>query len=384
MGREQVALFKCHAYDTELILSVFKRSLDAIHFDLEGLEGKKVLLKPNMLGAYPPEMGITTHPVFLEAAIILFKEAGCEISVGDSANGIFSIDSVWEKTGIRDVCKKYNVKETVFEKEGGVLTEGILIAKPVLDADIVVNLPRFKTHGLTILTVATKNLYGCVPGLQKTKYHRENIDKMAFAKLLVRIANIVRPSINLVDGIVAMDGNGPSAGRIIKTNFIVVGENYLLVDVVCSKLAGLPPSHLDVLIAAKNMGLWDGSENIEIVGEKLADCIPKDFNLPTTYTKGMRDWWISKFVVDKIWGGISIKPKVDKKKCIHCWLCAGACPSNAIEFVEGEFPKMDYKKCFECYCCHEVCPQRAINLRESLGIKMGRYLGERRIKKRYI
>jgi len=340
-----------------------------------------------MLGAYPPEMGITTHPSFLEAAIILFKEFGATIWVGDSANGIFPIDQVWERTGIREICRKYNVVEKVFEREGGVLKSGVFIAKPVLEADLIVNLPRFKTHGLTVLTIAAKNLYGCVPGLQKTRYHQKALDRTEFAKIVVRVAEIAKPALNLVVGIIAMEGNGPSAGRLIPMNLVLAGTNHHAVDSVCADLVGLDPKDVDTIEAAAKLGLWDPSSRITIVGDAMDNCRPESFSLPKTFTKGMRDWWISLFVIDKIWNGITIKPKINKKMCQRCGLCVKACPVNAIRapeelVLEGPVPKVVNKLCMECYCCHEICPYKAIDLNESLGVKIGRFLGERRIKRR--
>jgi len=381
-----VALIKCQDYNLVNILDAFRKALALLEFDNKILEGKKVLLKPNMLGAYPPELGITTHPIFLEAAIILFQEFGSIIWVGDSANGIFPIDQVWERTGIREVCRRHNVIEKVFEKEGAILKDGIFIAKPVLEADFIVNLPRFKTHGLTVLTVATKNLYGCIPGLIKTRYHKSALNRLEFSKIVVRAAEIAKPGLNLVDGISAMDGNGPSAGRLIPMNVIICGTNHHAVDSVCAKLVGLDPNDIDTIEGAISLNLWNPESEIIIRGEDIVECRPKSFNLPKTFTKGMRDWWISRLVIEKIWNGISIKPKINKNACQRCGLCAKACPVSAIKTPKemiptGPPPQVVNKICIECYCCHEICPYKAIDLNESIGVKIGRFLGERRIKK---
>jgi uncharacterized protein (DUF362 family) len=251
-----VGLFRCPDYDVAALLKTFGNALSLIGFDAKSVRDRTCLLKPNMLGAYPPQMGVTTHPSFLEAAIILFKDLGCKVWVGDSANGIFPIDCVWERTGIREVCERQDVVQKVFEREGGTMIGGVFIAKPALEADFIVNLPRFKTHGLTVLTVATKNLYGYVPGLMKTRYHRENIDRRRFARLIVKIAETARPALNLVDAIIAMDGNGPSSGRLIKMGTVIAGTNHHAVDTVCAKLIGLDPVSVDTIEAANLIGKW--------------------------------------------------------------------------------------------------------------------------------
>jgi len=385
---QSVAIFRCNKHELKLIVNTLVSSIKSINFDTSSLRGKTVLLKPNMLGAYPPKMGITTHPLFVEAVIILFKEYGCKVWLGDSPNGIFPIDLVWERTGIREICKRHNVTEKVFEREGSVVKNGLHIAKPLVEVDLVVNLPKFKTHGLTILTLATKNLYGCIPGLVKTSYHRKYRGNERFAEMLVRIAGTVSPKLTLIDGIVGMDGNGPSAGRLIKLGLIIAGTDVFHTDAVCSSLVGLNPLNLDTLVAAKKLNLWNENDETIVTGINPHENIIKDFNLPSTYTKGMRDWWISKFVIKRIWGGISIKPKVNQKKCKRCGLCIKSCPVKAIEGKQSgsdeklkEPPKIITKKCIECYCCHEICPYKAIDLNQSLFIKIGRMLGERRIKK---
>ncbi len=402
---ETVGIFRCENYDVEPLVGILKDAATAVGFNTGSIRGKTLLLKPNMLGAYPPEMGITSHPNFVEAAIILFKGLGAKVCVGDSANGIFEIDSVWERTGIRGVCKRHGVEEKVFEREGSQIVDGLLIARPVLEADVVVNLPRFKTHGLTVLTIAAKNLYGCVPGLQKTRYHQKATDRLEFAKLVVRIAEIAKPALNLVDGILAMEGNGPSAGRLVPLNAVVSGTNHHAVDTVCAKIICLDPKHVDTIEAAVSLGLWDPETKIAVAGKTPEDVRPATFDLPATFTKGMRDWWISLFVINRIWGGISIKPKVNEKKCQRCGLCVKACPVDAIitekaasvhaELVEAQAvhpstcsgqtlaraPHVLIKNCVQCYCCHEICPYQAIDLNESLGVRIGRFLGERRIRK---
>lgn len=380
MGHK-VSILRSNEYEIDSLLKIFRESLRLIDFDVTSLKDKKILIKPNMLGAYPPDMGVTTHPIFVEAAIILFKELGCEVWVGDSPNGIFPIDSVWERTGIHEVCKRQGVTEKVFEREGSVIRDGILISKPVLEADAVVNLPKFKTHGLTVLTVAVKNLYGCVTGLKKTRYHKDIQDRIEFAKLLVRINQIVKPTLTIVDGIVGMDGNGPSAGRLVDLNMVLTGTNCHKVDEICADLVGLNPTDVDTLLAAQLLNVWSDAETIQTVGESINSCRPADFILPKTFTKGMRDWWISRVVIDCIWGGIHIKPKINKTKCQRCGLCVKSCPVEAIHEAEKKPPKIINAKCVECYCCHEICPHKAIDLNESLWIRIGRFIGERRIRK---
>lgn len=366
-------------YEISSLRPALLRAIDLAGFDLESVSGKKVLLKPNMLGAYPPEMGVTTHPSFVEAVAGIFREAGAIVSLGDSPNGIYALDRVWNVTGLRNVCRVAAIAETRFEASGSVEKNGIRIARAIFDADMVVNLPKFKTHGLTILTLAVKNLFGCVNGMQKTIYHRQLNDSLEFAELLVRVADAVRPALTLVDGIVAMEGDGPSSGRLTNLGIVVAGTDVHAVDAACCRIVGLEPSNLDTLAAARKLGSWDDKLPVEIVGDKIK-C--QGFKLPATYTRGMRDWWISRFVLSLIWSGVSAKPVINSKICEKCFNCLKACPIGAITKIEdGAPPVIDLKKCIQCFCCHEVCPYKSIYIRQSLLVRIANLLNKFRTKK---
>lgn len=324
-------------------------------------------------------MGITTHPEFVAAVGRIFKAAGASVAAGDSPNGVYHTDEVWERTGIRAICKREGFDENIFEASGSEKRDGLMIARSVLDADIVINLPKFKTHGLTILTLAAKNLYGCINGMQKTALHRECGDVNAFAEVVARVAGIVRPALTIIDGIVAMDGNGPSAGNLLDFGVIVAGTDVHAVDAACCRFIGLDPAELDTLAAAARLGLWDMGAQVDTTGDALDTLTPAQFTLPSTYTKGMRDWWISRFVIGRIWSSMRAKPVIDEKQCRRCLLCIDACPVAAIDQAEStSAPVIDDNACIECFCCHEICPHRAIKLKRSTALRLARWLSSRR------
>ncbi|MFH0800342.1 MAG: DUF362 domain-containing protein [Pseudomonadota bacterium] len=378
----RVAMIAQPGYDERTLVPAIVRAIGSVGFDLDSVRGRRVLLKPNMLGAYLPSMGVTTNPAFVSAAAKIFCGAGAIVSIGDSPNGIFPIDKVWEVTGMREVCRASGAAELHFEATGSVRKDGLKIARAAFDTDVVVNLPKFKTHGLTILSLAAKNLFGCVNGMQKTAHHRECQTREEFGRLVARIAGAVNPPLTLIDGIVAMEGNGPSAGELMDLGVIVAGTDVHAVDAACCRLVGLPPIELDSLAAAKQLGLWNGREPLEISGDPIDELAPKEFKLPSTYTRGMRDWWISKFVIGRIWNGLSSQPVIDPALCKRCLLCIDACPVEAISDTSSDLaPEIAEKICIQCMCCHEVCPHKAIGLKESALLRLGRWLSKRQTAK---
>lgn len=380
MYNVNVALIEQPSYERMSLHAAISRAITSAGFDLSSVSRKKVLLKPNMLGAYPPWMGVTTNPIFVEETAKIFLEAGAIVSIGDSPNGVHDLDKVWEITGIAGVCKKLGIEEAHFEESGSVEVNGVRIARAVCKADFVINLPKFKTHSLTILTLAVKNLFGCVNGMQKTRFHSELRTTKSFAEALVRIAEASKPSFTLVDGIMAMDGEGPSAGNPINLKVIVAAKNIHHVDSICCRLAGLEPMKLDTLDAAFRMGLYDPSLPVSIVGDPIEKLMPNKFSLPSTYSKGIRDWKVTRFVLDRIWSNMSSQPVIDDKKCKKCGYCIKACPVNAISNTKN-MVKINHEDCIQCFCCHETCPHKSIHLKTSLVMKIARTLSETMIKR---
>lgn len=377
-----MALVLQRSYDPEGLRAALAAAIQAAGFDLKRVAGRRVLLKPNMLGAYPPHMGVTTHPAFVEAIARIFIAAGAAVAIGDSPNGVYPIDKVWEATGMRAVCRATGAEEVHFEAAGSAERGGISISRAALDAEILVNLPKFKSHGLTVMTLAAKNLFGCVSGMQKTAHHRRCRTREEFAETIARIADEVKPALSIVDGIVAMDGNGPSAGNLVELGVVAAGTDVHAVDSVCCQIVNLAPLELDTLAAAKRLALWGEACPIEVVGTSIPEARPKNFRLPSTYTKGLRDWWISRFVIGRIWRGLSARPVIAPKLCQRCLMCMEACPFGAITRDGGpSAPEIDPNICEECMCCHETCPHRAIGIKESRLLKVARWLSERRARK---
>lgn len=376
---ESVVLRYCNGYEIGRIEGIIRESLSDLGIDLgREISGKRVLLKPNLLGAHLPEKGVTTHPAFVEALIRVLKGFDCQLWLGDSPNGVQkSLADVWNRTGMDSLCHRYGVVKRPFEREGATLVGDLLISNVVLEADYIINLPKFKTHGLTVLTGAVKNMFGVVPGLKKTDYHRIAQSKKEFATFLVRIAEVKKPHLNVVDGITAMAGNGPSGGYLVGIGLIAVGRDMHYVDLALAQLMGVDPYHVDTLEAAGALGLVDLGKGPYFLGNDIKAFNMAGYKLPVSYTSNLRDFGWFRFLVSRFMINMRVRPRVIKKRCVNCGMCVKICPVSCIKHDNG-YPHIDNDECIECYCCHEVCPERAIELRESLCLKISKAIANRR------
>lgn len=357
-----VAIVRCPEYQVEKVYQSISDLMDL----LGGMPrfvhtGDKVLLKPNMLSAKPPESGIITHPVILEAIIRLVQEAGGEVWMGDSPSGVVKgLNVYWEKTGYGELAKRCNVRLCNFEKEGTVKkvigNRTYHIAKSVIDADVVINVPKLKTHGLTLFTGAIKNLYGTLPGFQKANFHKHYPNPTHFSQVIADVYACVQPTLNIMDAIVCMEGNGPSTGDVKSAGLILASTDGIALDSVASQLIGFREDEVDVIRFAgeSNYGV-SALERIEVLGVPVSEARADRFVLPSNRLMKSIPNFILKWAGRFIW----IRPMVHSDQCTGCGACSRNCPVEAIAMVNGR-PVMDYSLCINCLCCNESCPEGAI------------------------
>ena len=245
--RPQVAIVDCPGYETNLVSQKVKESLELIG----GLEqfikpGMKVLLKPNFLSAKEPERAITTHPEVAAAVAREVRKLGAEVKIGDSPGGAKrGIKRVWQNTGFLDMCQRESIELISFEAAGveKFETNGrtYYLAKPAIEADFIINLPKLKTHVLTLMTGAVKNMFGLIPGFRKANYHKQFPKPKDFAQVIVDILSLCPPGLTIMDAIVSMEGEGPSSGQPYKTNLIITSADPVAVDAVAAEIIGLKP-----------------------------------------------------------------------------------------------------------------------------------------------
>ena len=324
------------------------------------VKDKKVLVKPNLLGAFPPEKGVTTDPRVISAIVQELKNCRAkEIVVGDNSGSIhFDPLKVAKITGILDAsdgCYKNIAREIVEVKVESEFIDELFISKIVKEADYVINVPKFKTHMLTTITGAIKNMFGIIPGGKKAQLHTISRSIKGFAEILVDIYQIRIPDLNIMDAIIGMEGVGPTNGKIRVINKILSSDDGISLDSVMAAMMGLKPGAIELLQVAKerNLGETDIS-NIIIDGELE---IISGYKTPNN---GLLQK-IVETVVPHIFSFNKVIPIVDHNKCKICKKCIEVCPVSAMNLA-GKFPEADREKCISCFCCEEHCPHGAIIL----------------------
>lgn len=330
-----------------------------------GRPGLRVLLKPNLITDGRPDEAKTTHPEVVRALIRYLRRHGAEVRVGDSPANVCDLARVWEKTGIAAVCSEEQVELVNFEKAGSELFTvrgfSFNIARPVLDAEMIVSIPKVKTHVLTLLTGAVKNMYGCVPGLQKTALHKQYPHPSDFHALLAAIYTCVPPTLAVADGIVGMDGDGPTAGRPRPLGFLAASCDAAALDATLARRLGLDLRAIGHLneIQALNLGETRADWIDVILTGPIPELTPA-FQSPQTVSLGRLPRWITRSIAPLIWN----RP-VFSDQCVFCGLCVRACPNGALTQTPRQRPVLDSRRCIACCCCHEVCPEQAIAMRSS-------------------
>ncbi|MDH7482133.1 MAG: DUF362 domain-containing protein [Armatimonadota bacterium] len=371
----RVSIVKCEDYTPSNVLRAVKEAVSL----LGGMEkfvrqGQKVLLKPNLLSARPPESGVCTHPAVVEAIISLATAAGGICTVGDSpsvgANTQEGFENLLKVTGMMDVIRRTEAGIAWFNKSGterritnAKVFRRILIADALAETDVLINVPKFKTHELTRLTGAVKNLFGCIPGRRKVEFHLQaGADPEVFAQILVDTLWEVRPALNIMDGIVGMDGQGPAAGRRRIFGFIIAGEDPVAVDAVACITANIDPMEVPMLRLATEQGVGTANRTeIEILGVQ-----PEEVRIPGFLMPGRGDIIsrLPRSVYHIARNHLVKRPVFIRSKCTGCRECVAICPVGAIHGNDKKLA-VDYSTCIRCYCCQEVCPAEAIALRDS-------------------
>jgi len=341
--------------------------------------GERVLLKPNMLAARAPDAAVTTHPALVQVVAELVRDAGASVMVGDSP-GIDGFQRVADRTGIGRAVRESGADlvpfvETV-ELPGSGTFRRIELARVYWEADKIINLPKLKTHEMMTMTCAVKNLFGAVVGTEKAGWHlKAGASRQQFARLLLEIYLLKKPVLNIVDGIVAMEGDGPGSGDPLGLNALIAGVNPVAVDLIAARLAGIPPELLHIEREAERMGLAGVQrEEIEIVGAALEMFDRKPFRLP----KGLDvQFGLPGFLKKGLRRHLTARPVANKKRCVLCGICRDACPPQVIT-IQNSALSVDEGRCIRCWCCRELCPHDAMEVRRGVLMKLFSLLRDRR------
>ena len=379
--KSKVVLLPCGEYDEEKIYSLLKQGLDLLG-GVEALIPKeaKILLKPNLLKKAEVEKAVITHPVVVGAFARILRENGYEHIVLADSCGHGTTQAVIRGTGMDTYLEKYHIPAIDYS-EGvktaypqGIQAKEFILPKELLDQDCVISLSKMKTHALERITGAVKNSYGFVYGFHKAKGHTQYPSADSFARMLIDLNKCVAPKLYVMDGIVAMEGNGPGSGDPVPMNVMLMSTDPVALDSVFSCLIYLKPEMVPTNYHGEKMGLgtWK-EEKITLMapdGEiSMADAVKRygnpDFNVDRTEVR--------KNIWTRMAGALKIfqkKPYIETDKCVRCGICVQSCPvpGKAVDFRKGKDkpPVYDYRKCIRCFCCQEMCPKKAIYVRKAL------------------
>ena len=320
-------------------------------------KNEKVLLKVNLLSAKAPEKAVTTHPEFVRAVTKAVRKAGGEPYIGDSPAGTFSkrsLKKAYRRSGLEmmageeKVALNFDTGAKKIDIPKGKRLQKSPICDYVLNSDKVIALPKLKTHSFQYLTLASKIMYGAVPGLTKAKYHARFPRKENFADMMLDILAILKPQLFIMDGIIGMQGQGPGSGDPVKLGLVLAATDFVAMDIAVCKILGVEPVAIPALKRAKVRGMWPERIDYPIRDPEEVAC--QGFRLPNT--------------ADHLLTGKKPprKSPVITDKCTACGACENICPRQAVA-VKGRMAEVTYAKCIRCFCCHEVCPEDAIVLR---------------------
>lgn len=346
------------SYDYNILKPLFFQIMDSLGGSAIE-KNSRVLIKPNLLGPAQPDQAMLTHPLIVRAAAEYVLDKGARPQISDSpAMGTF--EKVLKESGIKEALKGLDVEFREFRSsvaiDAGEPFKKIELAEDALKADIIINLPKLKTHSQMLLTLGVKNLFGCVVGLRKPEWHfRTGVDREMFAKLLVRIYQAVKPSFTILDAVLAMEGEGPGKSGIPRyIGYIMGSDDALALDVAVCKALGIDP--LELLTNKNGAGLGLIDDSVEIEGEipqvsdlKFPEITPLIFGPAFTHSLSRRH--------------LLQRPVSNESICRLCGDCWSYCPAHAITHDRKRI-FFDYDKCIRCYCCIEVCPNAALRTEE--------------------
>lgn len=367
----KVSVVKCNSYEPAVVEQAIRKIIDllgGITFFVK--PNSSVLVKPNLLMSKQPEYGITTHPEVVRAVIHILKEINCKIVVGDGPSVwgqyIENVDEVYNITGIKKVCQQEDVLLVNFDKRR--MRDKFPLTSALDECDYLISLPKFKTHEFTLITGAIKNLFGLVSGTYKTELHKNYFEPPEFAKILVDIYQETKPALTIIDGILAMEGDGPAtAGKLRQLNLLLGASDCVALDTVMAKIMGIRDQDVLTTKEAAARGLGENQlSRIKIEGEDIDKLNIRPFILPVTTSKVTKLPEPIKKILKSL---IKYYPYSLHLKCTHCGRCVQICPHQCISF-KNKGICFDYKKCIACFCCQETCPEAAIGVKKSILAKL--------------
>lgn len=373
---QTVSIQKCDDYEYTHVKEAFEQLLQ----DLGGLEkyiskNSKVLIKLNLLAKKKPEEATTTHPMVLKVLAEKLQALNCQVIVADSCGGTYTegvLKGVYRACGIEAVAKEldltlnYDVTSKEVLSPDGHILKRLEVITPITEVDYVINVCKLKTHVMATFTGGVKNLFGVIPGLLKAEYHLRLPNIREFSQALVDICEYVNPSLTIMDGILAMEGEGPSAGIPREAKLLLASTSPYALDVVACQTINLDPHKVPTVARCIERGLVQKDfSDIQVVGINIEACIMRDFKMPQNVDLNPLNDRTPKWVKKIVAPVLTPKPVVKMKDCIGCGKCSEVCPAKTIEMINHK-PIINLDNCIRCYCCHELCPKKVIHVKRPL------------------
>ncbi|UCF85243.1 MAG: DUF362 domain-containing protein [Desulfobacteraceae bacterium] len=368
-----VSLVHCNTYEPEVLKEAVSNAVDLLGGISSFVKtGDHVLLKPNLLSAKSPERCVTTDPGVVHAVARLVLDEGGKPFIGDSP-GLESFGRVAAKTGMIEVARKLGIKvieltqPTPVNPPATAVFKKLEIASQALEADVLINLPKLKTHSQMLLTLGVKNLFGTIVAQRKAEWHfMAGVNRNTFADLHLDIYQTLKPSLTILDGVWGMEGYGPANGRPRRLDLIAGSEDAVALDISICNLLGIPLRSFPVYRAARVRGIGETDvRQITFKGLSPEAFAFPNFQVPALDSLGflpsMFDWFTKRFLVSK--------PFQIETSCTYCGQCSEICPAEAIQ-LGAEKLSFDYDRCIRCYCCQEVCPQDGIDFKKGLLVRL--------------
>ena len=368
--RNRVWLAQCPDYGQSLEEKI-EKAFDALQVWDKIRPGMRVVLKPNLVMSSKPEQAIITHPAFTAAVGKCVQKAGGRVVIAESPGGPYTpaaMKAMFRATGYRDMaeacgftlytdCKSREVTLPQAKR-----CRELSVVEPFLDRDYLIDLPKLKTHSMVGFSGAVKNLFGTVPGLQKPELHCRFPEREPFSEMLCDLCHFLGPDLSLMDGIWAMEGNGPTGGQRRDLHVIAGSESPWALDVAAASLVGLEPEKITMLREGheRGYGPLDLSE-LELVGDPMETLLVPDFLKAEASSTDFIDR-LPKFLRPAAKKLATPYPRIDKKRCVGCGKCAESCPQHTISLRDGK-AVIRYQNCIRCFCCHEMCPKHVVQIK---------------------
>ncbi len=382
--KNTVFLSSVHTYEEEKITEILRSQMQALGFDEAYFANKKVVIKPNLVMKKSPDAAATTHPVVLSALLTVLKEKGVKPLIAESPGGLFNrqrLEGVYRTCGIMEVAERhgaplnYDTDAVYMPFANGKTVKSFHVLKAVAEADILIDLCKLKSHGLTKMSAAIKNFFGVIPGIEKFEMHATFPDYRDFGSMICDLCQMLyeeKEIIAITDAIVGMEGDGPTAGEPREIGALYMSANPFAADIVGETLLGFEKT-VPIVREAVSRGLCPSDiSGVELLGDDVKPLMLSDFKEPET-AENRSTSALSFFSSGKLGRFFMPRPKANPDKCKGCGECVASCPQHTIEVVfrnNKKWAKIKHANCIRCYCCQELCPFAAIEIKKNLIIKI--------------